>query len=191
MIDKIRIKVRIFGEINCTKFIDVCRNTNWDQLFQDSEDWHTAFSRKMKYIYNDCFPLDLLSRKRQKNNPWITPGLKISIQHKNRCYIGKHSPGSQILNTPGIPTLKIMLQKCIKEAESAYYFDWLNRCQNSCRQTWRHFSLMLNTKQHSIKKLLYEEKMLTNPADIAHALNMHFCSIDNRLSNNIPDTGNN
>ena len=32
--------------------------------------------------------------------------------------------------------------------------------------------------------------MLTNPADIAHALNMHFCSIGDRLSNNIPDTGN-
>ena len=47
-----------------------------------------------------------------------------------------------------------------------------------------------NTKSHSIKKLLYEERMLTNPADIGHALNMHFCSISDRLSNNIRDTGN-
>ena len=47
-----------------------------------------------------------------------------------------------------------------------------------------------NTKSHYIKKLLYEERMLTNPADIVHALNMHFCSIGDRLSNNIPDTGN-
>ena len=32
--------------------------------------------------------------------------------------------------------------------------------------------------------------MLTNPADIAHALNMPFWSIGDRLSNNLPDTGN-
>ena len=45
-------------------------------------------------------------------------------------------------------------------------------------------------KSHSIQKLSYEEGMLTNPTDIAHALNMHFCSIGYRLSNNIPDTMN-
>ena len=49
VIDKIRSKVRIFGERNCTKFIDVCRNTNWDRLFQDSEDWYTTFSSKTAF----------------------------------------------------------------------------------------------------------------------------------------------
>ena len=109
MIDKIRSKVRIFGERNCTKFIGVCRNTNWEQLFQDSEDWYTAFSSKIKCIYNDSFPLKLLSRKWQKDKPWITPGLKISIKHKID-YIGKRSPGSQNLYMSGIPTMK----KCFR-----------------------------------------------------------------------------
>ena len=191
VIDKIRSKVRIFGERNCTKFIDVCRNTNWDQLFQDSEDWYTTFSSKIKCIYNDSFPLKLLSRKRQKDKPWITPGLKISIKHKNILYRKTLTRKSESLYA-WYTNYKKMLQKCIKEAETTYYSDLLNSCQHSCRQTWRHLSLMLNrnTKSHSIKKLLYEERMLTNPADIAHALNMHFCSIGDRLSNNIPDTRN-
>ena len=87
VIDKIRSKVRIFGERNCTKFIDVCRNTNWDQLFHDSEDGYTTFSSKIKCIYNDSFPPKLLSRRKdRRKKPWITPGLKISIKHKNRLY---------------------------------------------------------------------------------------------------------
>ena len=40
------------------------------------------------------------------------------------------------------------------------------------------------------QELLYEERMLTNPADIALALNIHYCSISDRLSNSISDTGN-
>ena len=132
-------------------------------MFQDSEDWYTTFSSKIKCIYNDSFPLKLLSHKRQKDKPWITPG----ISNTKIDYIGKRSPGSQIMYMPGIPAIK-MLQKCIREAETTYYSDLLNSCQNSSRQTWRHLSLMLNinTQSHSIKKLLYEERMLTNPADI-------------------------
>ena len=191
VIAKIRSKVRIFGQRNCTKFIDVCRNINWDQLFHDSEDWHTTFSSKIRCIYNDSFPLKLLSRKRQKDKPWITPGLEISFKHK-KDYIGKPSPGSRILYTPGIPTIK-NVSEFIKEAQIMYYSDLLNSCENSCRQTWRNLSLMLNGNSisHFTKKLLYEERMLTNLADIAHASDMHFCSIGDRLSNNIPDTGNN
>ena len=84
------------------------------------------------------------------------------------------------------------LQKQIKETEANYYSDLLNSCQNSSRQTWQRLAEILNTKKAKscvISKIFFEEKMLTTPEDIANALNKHFCSVGNRLSRALPDTG--
>ena len=41
-----------------------------------------------------------------------------------------------------------------------------------------------------INKLIFDEQSVTDPKQIANALNDHFCTIGERLSNKLPDYGN-
>ena len=45
-----------------------------------------VFSKKLQIAYNKSFPLKRLSRKRAKDKPWITTGLKQIIKQKHLLY---------------------------------------------------------------------------------------------------------
>ena len=49
------------------------------------ESYNEFFSNLMKLL-NLYFPLVKLSRSKWKNKPHITPGIKVSIKHRDRLY---------------------------------------------------------------------------------------------------------
>ena len=63
---------RIFGDRNCTRFIEAMGNENLHSVF-----WYSIFVAKVKQKYESSFPLIQISCKRLKDKPWITKGLKI------------------------------------------------------------------------------------------------------------------
>ena len=105
--------VRIFGEINCRKFIEMFRNTDWEQLFASEDDLYSKFIERLNSLYNECFPLRQLSRKRQRDKPWITKGLKISIKYKNKIYRKALAKSSEYIYARYTHYKKI-LERCIK-----------------------------------------------------------------------------
>ena len=51
-------------------------NENWDSVFTTDSDWYSIFVAKVKQKYESSVPLIQISRKRLKDKPWITKGLK-------------------------------------------------------------------------------------------------------------------
>ena len=64
----------------------VTYTTDWEQQFASNGDLYSWFIERLNILYNECFPLRQVSRKRQRDQPWITKGLKISIKYKNKFY---------------------------------------------------------------------------------------------------------
>ena len=91
--------VRIFGEIICRKYIEMFRNTDWEQLFASADDLYSTFIESPNILYNECFPLKHLSRKRQRDKPWITKGLKFSINTRNKLYRKALAKSSEYIYT--------------------------------------------------------------------------------------------
>ena len=59
---------------------------NWEQIYQDEDDdFDTNFVTVLLRIYNSCFPLVRVSRKRWNDKPWLTKGLKTSIKLNIGC----------------------------------------------------------------------------------------------------------
>ena len=54
---------------------------DWDALYTDDVGWYSAFISVTQNIFYASFPVVKLSRKRSKDKPWITKGIKISIQN--------------------------------------------------------------------------------------------------------------
>ena len=66
-------------------------------------------------------------------------------------------------------------------------------CSNRSRGTWKHLSYLLNkrkSRSSMISKLIFDEQSVTDPQETSNALNDHFCTIGERLSDKLPDYGN-
>ena len=150
--------VRMFGEINYRKLIEMFRNTDWEQLFASEDDLYSKLIEKLNIWYNECFPLRQLSRKRQRDKPWITKRLKISIKYKNKLYRKALTKSSEYIYARYMHYKKI-LERCIKQAENTYYYELFNSCSNRSRDTWKHLSYLLNkrkSRSSMINKFIFD-----------------------------------
>ena len=70
---------------------------NWEGLFEnENENWYAKFVFIVLRFYETSFPLVKFSRKRLRDKPWLTLGLKISIKTKNKIYrFSLRKPGAE------------------------------------------------------------------------------------------------
>ena len=93
-----RPMTRIFGARNCSKFVQKMTTENWNDKYMDSEhDWYHKFVTTVHQIFQQSFPLVQLSRRRIKDKPWITKGLKLAsciridyIRHNYYAQVGNN-----------------------------------------------------------------------------------------------------
>ena len=84
----IRPLIRIYSEQNITKFKERLDNTDWNRLIEnhDIDNSYSICYKNLYSMYNECFPLVRLSRKRAKDKKWLTMELKTSIKIKNKLH---------------------------------------------------------------------------------------------------------
>ena len=71
---------------NCKKIEAYLKDANWDELYQPPGQVFDKFIALIKTGFDQSFPLVTMSRKRARDKDWLTPGLKISIQHNHKLY---------------------------------------------------------------------------------------------------------
>ena len=81
-----RPNVRIFSEKNKENFKKSLGKNDWKINLRNksANDAMNCFYQKFEMTYKMSFPLVKLSRKRAKDKPWITTGIKKSIKEKHR-----------------------------------------------------------------------------------------------------------
>ena len=135
-----------------------------------------------------------VSRKRYKDKPWITKGLKISCKTSTKLYkIFITKP-----NTPAAlryPNYNRILKACIKKAENMYYSEIIQDKETTAKNLWKNLEAVINNKNkkkmsHDIEKLLYKGKYNFSDKDIANAMNDHFCSVGETLQTRLPACNN-
>ena len=79
-----RPKVRIFSNKNKNIFKRLICEIKWEKELIDKNTNETMliFNQKLCSAYNKSFPFKRLPRKRAKDKPWITSGLKQRIKQK-------------------------------------------------------------------------------------------------------------
>ena len=138
-------------------------------------------------LYNKSFPFKRLSRKRAKDKPWITSGLKQSID-RNILY-QKYIFYQTEENKTIYKLYKNKLRSMIRKAEAEYYIESFDSKIHSMKEMWKELGNLLNSnrtnKNNSISKLIINNKELTNNKDIANALNTHFTTIGKNLADKV------
>ena len=188
-----RPQTRIFSKRNNGKFVELMESQDWDNIYTQGSDWYTIFITKIRHFYEKSFPLVYVSRKRLKDKPWISKGLRISIRKSHRLYrlsISNVNP----LNTDKYKVYKHALRKCLKGAETRYYEKLFEDKKTSSYNLWKHLGPIINPnkkkKKQSISKMICDGSFSTDSNVIAEYLNNYFCNIGHTLQSKIPQYGN-
>ena len=114
--------VRIFSDNNKATFQNLSTKINWENELsgKNANEAMNIFNKKLTIAYNKSFTFVKLSRKRSKNKPWITTGLKQSIKQKHLLY-KKYIYDPTEVNNQVYKIFKNKLRTLIRKAEADYY----------------------------------------------------------------------
>ena len=143
-----RPTVRTYSEQNKNTFQKLLGDVNWDIELEHKNvnEAMMTFNQKITVAYNKSFPFKRLSRERAKDKPWITAGLKESIEQKY-LVCQKFIFDSSEENKVAYKILKNRLRTVIRKAEAEYYKNFFNSKTQSMKEMWKELGNLLNTKR--------------------------------------------
>ena len=141
----------------------------------------------MKNLHIECFPLKTLSRKKNKDKPWINNELKREISKKNTIYRQYIKHPTDNLKQK-LKKHQANLKRLLQEAQSQYYLKILESKQTSSKKAWSVINSLINhnskAKNH-VSSLNHNGKEIKDPGNIANALNEYFCNIGSSMASKI------
>ena len=184
-----RPMVRFYSSSNFARFIQSVECTDFSQVYalSDPNDAYNIFVSKITFLHDACFPKTILSRKKLKNKPWITAGIKTSIRRKNllfRKYIDNPTPEKHA----ALARYRRVLNKSIRYSKSSYYKRMIIEQQHSSQKTWGVLNELLNRKNKSspvISSISHNSTIVKDNIGIANAFNDYFSKIGNKLAEDI------
>ena len=190
----LKIQFRDLSNRNKQNFTIKLTEVDWNELLDDISDVNAQTKKYMDCIdkiYNDCFPVKskILGTKRL-SSPWITNALLKSIQNKHRLYkrVKMNDYDMQRYNQ-----YSNMLKQLIRNSKSKYYKEKFDSHMNDVRQTWNVLNSVIKPgkKKSSIVKLIKNNRLTSEPNEVAEILNEHFSGIGIKLADALPPINNN
>jgi len=167
-------------------------NSVWDEIYEctDADKAYKVFDSKINTCFEACFPLVKfkLSRKVARDKRWMTPGLKVCSNNKNKLYKILSQSG-YVKDEQKYKNYRKLYNKVIAEAENICYREQFDTKSNSVKQLWTNlnqiFSLSKPISNVKIPKLTVNGEDLTDPKDICNSFNSYFCSVGKKLVSRI------
>ena len=145
-----RSKVRIFSGNNKNNFRRLISEINWESelINKNVNEAMFVFNQKLSVAYKKPFPFKRLSRKRAKDKPWITSGLKQSIKHKHLLILYQKYIFDQTEENKAVYKIfKNKLRTMIRKVETEYYKESFNNKTHNMKEMWKELGNLLSTNK--------------------------------------------
>ena len=181
-------KTRIINEKTIPAYENILRTAPWGSIYKD--DPKSSFDSFFEIINNAgdlAFPeVDVKPKNCSSfRNPWMSRGLLISSQSKNKLFRKKLSNPSP-LNTNKFQTYNILFNKFKRNAKKMYYFKQFDLKKDNIKQTWTLIRDVIGTQSKKRENLplffKQNQSILNNPKDIADGFNDFFVGIGPQLA---------
>ena len=186
---------RIHNEANLNKFLNELNDIEFNHIHEihDTNEAYKEFITPYSALYEKCFPLKKISNARRKDKKWITKGLRISSQHKNKL-LRKKIRNPTVANIERYKSYCKVWEKIWFRAENDYYLNAINNKRESNKAFWKLYSSILNPSKVKsktcISKVTYNGRSMTSPPEISNAFNDHFVTIGKKLTDRFPNQTN-
>ena len=150
-------------------------------------------ANKIIQVYNEGITkfsyLRRSSRKNSPRKPWISPGILLSIAHKDKLFKDKlKNPSSYYITQYN--QYKNILTKLIRSAKKKHYQHEFAINAGNSKETWKTLQTLIKSKQKTdnapTKIVAGNGASVTNDTEIAETFNSFFTEIGEKLSNTIP-----
>ena len=136
---------------NQEKFARLLRERNWSDVLssEDPQSAYSLFSQGYIDMYNDCFPLRTVKSCYKTRKPWLSEGLKKSIERKNKLYHRKQktkNPEHEII----YKKYRNKLNKLMSIVEREYYEHRLQENKQNLEASWRILKEILNKNKNNL-----------------------------------------
>ena len=181
------ITFRLSGQECDNAFKTSLENYNFDELMtvNDVDQAFESFNDIIYNIYNNSYP-EVVKRINSNavHKPWLTAGIKQSIQNKNKLY--KKLIKRPITYGPVYRQYRNTLTKVIRCSKNKLYQEQLNNCTGNSKQTWKTLNKILGKNGNSQSKLIRIDDTLTDDANIiANKFNEYYSSIATTVTGNL------
>ena len=176
-------------QFNRGKFLSDLNQLPWANvdLYSDpNEMWHVWKEMFLGFVDKHA-PLKS-KRIRKKRSPWITRELLSKI--RKRDFLKKKAISS---NNPAIwdqfRCARNQANNAIKLAKKLYVSDNLEANKGNLRKTWNVINELTSRnsgKSTNILEIKVDDKIASNPLDIAETINDHFTNVAQVLAQDIP-----
>ena len=174
---------------NQEKFARLLRERNWSEVLssEDPQSAYSLFSQGYIDMYNDCFPLRTVKSGYKTRKPWLSEGLKMSIERKNKLYHRKQktkNPEHEII----YKKYRNKLNKLMSIVERAYYEHRLQENKLNLKASWRILKEILNKNKNylSCSRFYINNTVCIDKKRIAESFNSFFVNVGPNLAKNIP-----
>ena len=161
----------------------------------NSNDLHGAvreFSDVLLSYYNKHCPIKTKTISyKSKIKPWISNNIREDIRRRQSFYL-LYKTGKMQKSTfnrfRNYVTLKI------RTAKKVYYEQRFSDCRNDIKKTWNLVNAIVkpghSRETGSISKIIVDDTVICEPANIAEQLNNSFSSIGRSVAESCPNVGN-
>lgn len=186
---------RDYSQNNINTFNNELRSFNWNILYSINESCEAFdyFYDQLCKLYDKCFPRKCVKIGYRNRKTWLTPGLKISIKHKNKLFI-KSKNNSTESNCNRYKIYKKILAKIMRIQEKSYYGELFQKHKSNVKKSWQIIKSVINKTSNHGKlpsEFNIDNNMITCPKRIANSFNQYYVNIGKNLAQNIPQTPSN
>ena len=189
-------------KVAVVQYYDFC-NSRTEKFLEDIEKTFNDCADKINLgqfasIYddkiNEFFKLESpkRSKRNRKNNPWITDGLIISINHKEELYIewddtrSKKCPDGDQKLYQKYTNYRRSLKHTINSAKNKCYGKKFKQNEGNLKKTWEIINELRGKKKSGIKpQFIIDDEKISNRRVIANEFNKYFVSIAKNLNDTV------
>ena len=175
--------VRIFNEVNIYKFQELSNEVSWNEVYEqvDLDLAFTTFLEILKIKYNEAFLIVIRNNPKSKINGWFDTELCSLQKEKWTAYLRflrNNNPESQL----AYHKIRNHYERVIETKKSQYFQKLFSSCQNDLKRTWSVINDIIGKKTSTSPNCLkHNDKLITDPIEIAELFNDHFSSIASKL----------
>ena len=197
----VKVYKRDSRNLDKENFILDLLSIDWDKVIavekNDPNDSFNRFESTINPIIDKYLPLKKLSKKELKSHfkPWITLGLRKSMQRRDKLHKKfLKSKNTETKNEYHIQykTLRNEIVKLIRESKKLYYQTYFSENISNIKNTWKGIKQVININSKTNNQpssLIIDNKLITEPKEIAGNFNDYFSSIAEKLQGRIHHAG--
>lgn len=172
--------IRIFSDEAIYRFNSLLQHLDFSDVYtcNIASEAYNLFLHRYLEIYDTCFPLKTVRCKPKftKRQPWLTKGLLVSSNHKNKLLKKKlNNPTATNMNY--YKTYCNMFIKISRYAKKLYYTNILNSYQNDIKKSWSILNELIQKAKSkgTLSSCFYiNGRLSSNKGEIVEAFNTFF-----------------